>query len=33
MLTELGGIECEMTITRLGKDRYYLNSAIGDHPR
>ena len=28
MLTELGGIECEMTITRLGKDRYYLNSAI-----
>ncbi len=28
MLTELGGIECEMTITRLGPDRFYLNSAI-----
>ena len=28
MLTELGGIECEMTITRLGEGRYYLNSAI-----
>ncbi|MEM7140109.1 MAG: FAD-dependent oxidoreductase [Actinomycetota bacterium] len=28
MLTELGGIECEMTITRLGDDRFYLNSAI-----
>ncbi len=28
MLTDLGGIECEMTITRLGEGRYYLNSAI-----
>ncbi len=28
MLTELGGIECEMTITRFGDDRFYLNSAI-----
>jgi len=28
MLTELGGIECEMTITRFGEDRFYLNSAI-----
>ena len=28
MLTDLGGIECEMTITRLAPDRYYLNSAI-----
>ena len=28
MLTDLGGIESEMTITRLGRDRYYLNSAI-----
>lgn len=28
MLTDLGGIECEMTITRLGENRYYLNSAI-----
>ena len=28
MLTEQGGIECEMTITRLGPDRFYLNSAI-----
>ena len=28
MLTDLGGIECEMTITRLADDRYYLNSAI-----
>lgn len=28
MLTELGGIECEMTITRFGEGRYYLNSAI-----
>ena len=28
MLTELGGIECEMTITRLADDRFYLNSAI-----
>ena len=28
MLTELGGIECEMTVTRLGGDRFYLNSAI-----
>jgi len=32
MLTELGGIECEMTITRLGPERFYLNSAIvGQH--
>jgi dimethylglycine dehydrogenase len=32
MLTELGGIECEMTITRLGPDRFYLNSAVvGEH--
>lgn len=32
MLTELGGIECEMTITRLGDDRFYLNSAVvGQH--
>ena len=29
MLTDLGGIECEMTVTRLADDRYYLNSAIG----
>ena len=29
MLTDLGGIECEMTVTRLAHDRYYLNSAIG----
>lgn len=28
MLTELGGIECEMTITRFADDRFYLNSAI-----
>jgi len=28
MLTDTGGIECEMTITRLAADRYYLNSAI-----
>jgi dimethylglycine dehydrogenase len=28
LLTELGGIECEMTITRLGPERFYLNSAI-----
>jgi len=28
MLTDLGGIECEMTVTRLADDRYYLNSAI-----
>jgi len=28
MLTDLGGIECEMTITRLGEERFYLNSAI-----
>ena len=28
MLTDLGGIECEMTVTRLAADRYYLNSAI-----
>lgn len=27
MLTELGGIECEATITRLGADRFYLLSA------
>jgi dimethylglycine dehydrogenase len=27
-LTDLGGIESEMTITNLGPDRYYLNSAI-----
>jgi len=33
MLTELGGIECEMTITRLGDGRFWLNSAIAgtDH--
>jgi dimethylglycine dehydrogenase len=32
MLTELGGIECEMTITRLGEDQFYLNSAVvGEH--
>lgn len=32
MLTELGGIECEMTITRLAEDRFYLNSAVvGEH--
>ncbi len=28
MLTDLGGIECEMTITRKAADRFYLNSAI-----
>ena len=28
MLTELGGIECEMTIARLAPDRFYLTSAI-----
>ncbi|MDH4116895.1 MAG: FAD-dependent oxidoreductase [Acidimicrobiia bacterium] len=28
MLTDLGGIESEMTITRLGPDRLYLNSGI-----
>ena len=28
MLTELGGIESEMTITRLAEDRFYLNSGI-----
>ena len=28
MLTDLGGIECEMTITRRGSERFYLNSAI-----
>ena len=28
MLTTLGGIESEMTITRLGPERFYLNSAI-----
>lgn len=28
LLTELGGIECEMTVTRLAPDRFYLNSAI-----
>jgi len=28
MLTELGGIECECTITRLGRDRFYLLSAL-----
>ncbi len=28
MLTELGGIECEMTITCLGADRFYLSSAV-----
>jgi len=28
MLTDLGGIESEMTITRLGEDRFYLNSGI-----
>ena len=27
MLTELGGIECEATITRLGSDRFYVLSA------
>ena len=28
MLTEMGGIECEMTIARLAPDRFYLTSAI-----
>lgn len=28
MLTEQGGIESEMTITRFGADRFYLNSAV-----
>jgi dimethylglycine dehydrogenase len=28
MLTDLGGIECEMTITRLGPQDFYINSAI-----
>ncbi|HIF66641.1 MAG TPA: FAD-dependent oxidoreductase [Acidimicrobiia bacterium] len=28
MLTPQGGIECEMTITRLSPDRFYLNSSI-----
>jgi len=28
MLTDLGGIESEMTITRLGEQRFYLNSGI-----
>jgi len=28
LLTDLGGIECEMTVTRLAPDRFYLNSAI-----
>ena len=28
MLTELGGVETEMTITRLAPDRFYLNSAV-----
>ncbi|MCH2626401.1 MAG: FAD-dependent oxidoreductase, partial [Acidimicrobiales bacterium] len=28
MLTSLGGIECEMTITRLSPERFYLNSSI-----
>ena len=28
MLTPQGGIECEMTITRLGPERFYLNSSI-----
>ena len=28
MLTELGGIECEMTVARLAPDRFYLTSAI-----
>ena len=28
MLTELGGIECEMTVTRMADDHFYLNSAI-----
>lgn len=28
MLTELGGIECEMTVVRFGPDDFYLSSAI-----
>ncbi|MGI9621587.1 MAG: aminomethyltransferase family protein, partial [Acidimicrobiales bacterium] len=28
MLTDLGGIESEMTITRFGAERFYLNSAV-----
>ncbi len=28
LLTELGGIETEMTVTRLGSNRFYLNSGI-----
>ena len=28
MLTDLGGIECEMTVTRFAEDRFYINSAI-----
>ena len=28
MLTELGGIESEITITRLAPDRFYINSGI-----
>ena len=28
MLTELGGIECEMTVTRMASEKFYLNSAI-----
>tara|TARA_B100000131_G_scaffold96498_2_gene93573 strand:+ start:2357 stop:4768 length:2412 start_codon:yes stop_codon:yes gene_type:complete len=28
LLTSQGGIECEMTITRLGPERFYLNSSI-----
>ncbi len=28
MLTELGGIECEATVTRLAEDRFYVLSAI-----
>lgn len=28
MLTEQGGIECEMTVTRLADYRFYLNSAV-----
>ena len=28
MLTDLGGIECEMTITRMNDERFYLNSSI-----
>ncbi|MBC8195729.1 MAG: GcvT family protein [Acidimicrobiia bacterium] len=28
MLTDMGGIECEMTVTRMNDERFYLNSAI-----